>query len=56
MIGSNTLILNEATMKEAIQFWLNSVVVGKAPRVTNVKQHNADYCSFEIKIESEFED
>ena len=36
MIGSNQLTLNQATMIEALQFWLDSKMVGKAPKVTQV--------------------
>ena len=37
MKGNNELILNEATMIQAIQFWLDSKMVQQAPKVTSVK-------------------
>ena len=36
MKGNNQLVLNEATMIEAVQFWLDSKMVATAPRVTQV--------------------
>ena len=36
--GNNELCLNEATMIEAVQFWLQSVMAeGKAPKVTGIQ-------------------
>jgi hypothetical protein len=50
--GNNLLILNEATMKEALQFWLDSVVVGQAPEVTQVSVSNTSLRTFEITLVS----
>ena len=36
MKGSNTLVLNEATMIEAVQFWLDSIIKEPAPKVVSV--------------------
>ena len=44
MKGSNTLEFNEATIIEAIQYWLNSQFVeGKAPTVKSVKGGSGTY-------------
>jgi hypothetical protein len=50
MIGSNTLIINEATMIQAVQYWLDSVMV-KAPKVTGVT--NDSYIGFKILLVEE---
>jgi hypothetical protein len=54
MTGNNELILNEATMKEAVQFWLNSQMVNP-PKVTNVKAAKGDSYSpaFSISLDSD---
>jgi hypothetical protein len=36
MKGNNEMHLNEATMKVALQFWLNSVMVAPVPSVDSV--------------------
>jgi hypothetical protein len=36
MKGNNQLVLNEATMIEAVQFWLDSKMTPTAPKVTQV--------------------
>jgi len=36
MKGNNQLVLNEATMIEAVQFWLDSKMMPTAPKVTQV--------------------
>lgn len=36
MKGSNTLVLNEATMIGAVQFWLDSIIKEPAPKVVSV--------------------
>lgn len=54
MKGNNKLILNEATMIEAVQFWLDSKMVHKAPKVTNVKHIGSGYDnSFEICLDAD---
>lgn len=50
MKGNNKLILNEATMIEAVQCWLNKLMLSP-PRVSGVretKEHNGH--SFEVQI------
>ena len=37
MIGRNEIILNEATMKEAVTYWLASFMVGMPVIVESVK-------------------
>lgn len=55
MKGSNDLILNEATMIEAIQYWLNAQMV-KAPTVTSVKRETSGLSDqFRIELDSEHE-
>ena len=53
MKGSNTLELNEATMIEAVQFWLNSQFVeGKAPVVKSVTGGTGTYDNmFKVSVE-----
>ena len=56
MKGSNDLILNEATMIEAVQFWLDSMIVPPAPQVTGVKSHTENYGkTFMVSLNSESE-
>lgn len=43
MKGNNELILNEATMIEAVQFWLDSKMVARAPKVTGISAKNEGY-------------
>jgi len=51
MKGSNDLILNEATMIEAVQFWLDSKMVPQAPKVTGVKAKDDGYSkTFTVSI------
>lgn len=38
MKGINELIINQATMVEAVQFWLDSKMVQQAPRVLAVTE------------------
>lgn len=50
MKGNNTLIFNQATMIEAVQFYLNAQMVN-ASKVTSVKTGgsvNGDYFKIEI--------
>ncbi len=52
MKGSNDLILNEATMIEAMQYWLNSQMVA-APRVVSVKRKQTGLSDqFRIELDS----
>ena len=54
MKGHNSLELNEATMIEAIQYWLNAQFRdGKAPVVKGVKSQNGMIPSFTISVEEE---
>ena len=54
MKGTNDLILNEATMIEAVQFWLDSKLVHQAPKVTNVKAVKDSYSStFEVTLDAD---
>jgi hypothetical protein len=51
MKGNNTLILNEATMIEAVQFWLDSKIVpSQSPKVTSVKHDKTDAYSDCFKV------
>lgn len=55
MKGNNELRLNEATMIEALQLWLDSKFTKDAPRVTSVEAiHSGTYCKeFSIKVTDE---
>ena len=55
MKGNNELRLNEATMIEALQLWLDSKFAKDAPRVTSVEAINSGaYCKeFSIKVTDE---
>lgn len=50
MKGTNTLELNEATMIEAVQFWLDSQFT-KPVTVTSVKGGNNITPTFEVRLE-----
>jgi len=53
MKGSNDLILNEDTMIEAIQYWLNAQMVS-APKVTSVKREASGLSDqFRIELDSD---
>ena len=44
MIGSNSMDLNEATMKEIVQFWLDNKFLNKdasSPKVTGIQGVNS---------------
>lgn len=52
MIGNNSLILNEATMIEALEYWLVNKVLNKdepSPRITAVSADN--FQQFKVSIE-----
>lgn len=51
MKGYNELHLNEETVIEAIQFWLNSKMV-VAPTVTGIKSSGYDGATFVVKVSS----
>ena len=55
MKGSNDLILNEATMIEAIQFWLDAEMAQPAPKVTSVKSESGSLYSntFKVSLDAE---
>ena len=53
MIGNNTIVLNTATMIEAVQFWLDSKMPVATPKVTGVKSTGSSYDStFEVSLSS----
>lgn len=46
MTGNNELTLNQATMIEALQMWLDAqMMAGKAPKVTSVAAKSGVYDS-----------
>ena len=50
MKGNNSLLLNGATMIEAVQFWLNSQM-NSPPKVLSVSQNKEHQCpQFEIRV------
>lgn len=51
MIGNNELYLNEATMIEAVQFWLNSRLKEPVPRVTGINTEQRDFQNKMFKID-----
>ena len=53
MKGNNELNLNEATMIEAVQFWLNAQFLeGKAPTVKSIKGGTSTYDNtFKVSVE-----
>ena len=53
MKGNNELILNEATMIEIVQAWLNANMLGEVPSVTGVNVVNNISNSFKIYLASE---
>ena len=52
MKGNNTLVLNQSTMIEALQLWLNSEMrEGKAQKVDAVKMSTTgNYDTFEVVV------
>lgn len=54
MKGTNTLTLNNATICEAVQYWLDSqLVVGKVPTVTNVEHRKEGMADvFDVTLSS----
>lgn len=54
MKGTNTLKLNESTMVEALDYWLQSNFTAGAIHVVSVKQTETQPCYvFEVEFESE---
>lgn len=53
MKGNNSLHLNEATMIEAVQEYLNARMLSAAPKVTSVKAENSSAYSatFIVNVE-----
>lgn len=56
MKGKNSMILNQSTMIEAVEYWLNKsqLTPEKKVKVTSVTKHNKEHgclVSFEIKFE-----
>ena len=49
MIGTNVLILNQATICNAIQYWLNDSVLQDNGKVSNVSYNAADL-TFNVKL------
>mgnify|MGYP001248570355 CR=1 FL=1 len=52
MIGNNSLQLNEATMIQALQFWLDSQFINKAPIVTAISCASGPSKVFCVSLES----
>jgi hypothetical protein len=55
MIGTNELMLNEATMIEALQQWLDGKIPQGAPLVKSIKQCNSSFepAMFNIMVSGE---
>jgi hypothetical protein len=51
MIGNNKMKLNEASMKQAVQMWLDSKTVSPIGRVTSV-EFESGYDWFSVTISS----
>lgn len=52
MIGNNELHLNEATMIQALQYWLDSKMVNTAPTVTGISMPDKYSSTFVVKLET----
>jgi len=55
-VGINTLELNEATMREALQYWIENKVVKSsesAPQVEGVKANSGISGGFRVILKSE---
>lgn len=50
MQGMNEMLLNEATMREALQFWLDAQFAGPAPQVRTVSVTGTTPTLFKIRI------
>lgn len=53
MIGNNKLILNEATMIEAVQTWLRLNFVGHCPKVKSINSEDRISNTFVVALDSE---
>lgn len=51
MKGNNAMEINEATMIEAIQYWLRSVMTGEPPKVTSVSMEGSGVAPKTFRIE-----
>ena len=49
LLGSNIIRINQNTMQQAIEYWLNNVVLRKPVSVSNVEERPNDHV-FEISI------
>ena len=52
MIGRNKMQINQATMREAVQLWLDSKLKVPAPKVDYVEWKGSSPDCFEITLES----
>lgn len=53
MIGNNMIVLNTATMIEAVQFWLNSKMPTDTPKVVDVRLYrHSSLKEFEVLLHS----
>lgn len=52
MIGCNQLVLNKATMMEALQLWLAKEIPANTPKVTDIKEDKIG-ASFLVDIKNE---
>lgn len=53
MVGINTIILNQATMQKAVEYYLNSILLreGEGVNVVSIKSKMDNYNStFEIEV------
>lgn len=50
MIGNNTMLLNTATMMQAVQEWLDKRMPECAPEVTNITGKDSTRGTFEITL------
>ena len=54
MVGVNTLELNEATIIQVVQYWLNAQLVNNAPVVTSVTMNSGVVTKvFSVQVESQ---
>ena len=56
MTGTNELLLNQATMVEAVQLWLDATLAAKGPVVTKVERDTSSYSGRDFKITIEAAD
>lgn len=47
--GRNVLRLNHSTMEQAVEYWLNNVVLRQPVTVVSVKERNTDNV-FEVEV------